>query len=448
MKSININKDLILKNKLFSIFLLHTGQSIVTTKWVNVYKTIPLGLALKYNELLYRFGYFAYKVIPMAVDYKVLNRNNKNLDKLDEKHSKTIFDICNNLGGVYVKIGQIFGCRDDIFPTIYQKRLEPLLENAKGVKFKDIRYRITHLINRLDYIDKTPIGIGSLGQVYRGKYLNNDVVIKILKPNIVKNTKVDLYITNKVLKKTLPGLAKVMKDFEYITVREFNFLAEADVILELMEKISIDNIYFPKIYKELSTKEVLVLEYIDGVSLLNYMKKGSIANIKFCIYKVIELMWYQIFELGLFSSDPHPGNFFIKGVNNGLIIVPLDFGQVGRLTKGQIYNLKQLLYGLKEDNSKNILSCLDLMGFKSKNSGNEIDKLKLRYAHCMYNDCLRETMATVSDLTKRIDWTNLPIEYILVNKTFVTLGGLLSLCNFKQSLIDLFIMFINFKKST
>ena len=261
MKSININKDLILKNKLFSVFLLQTVQNIVTTKRLNAYKTIPLGLALKYNELLYRFGYFAYKVIPMAVDYKVLNRNNKNLDKLDEKHSKTIFDICNNLGGVYVKIGQIFGCRDDIFPTIYQKRLEPLLENAKGVKFKDIRYRITHLINRLDYIDKTPIGIGSLGQVYRGKYLNNDVVIKILKPNIVKNTKVDLYITNKVLKKTLPGLAKVMKDFEYITVREFNFLAEADVILELMEKISIDNIYFPKIYKELSTKEVLVLEY-------------------------------------------------------------------------------------------------------------------------------------------------------------------------------------------
>ena len=447
IKKKKLNKDLILKNKLFSVFLLNTGHSVITNKQINLYKTAPIGLALKYNDLLYRLGYFSYKVIPMVIDYKVLNRKSKNLDKVHDRHSKTVFDICNNLGGVYVKIGQVFGSRDDIFPTVYQKRLEPLLEKAKGVKFKDIRNKIDYLINRLDYIDETAIGIASLGQVYRAGYLDNAIVIKILKPKVARDTKLDLYVTNKVLQKTLSGLTKVMKDFSYITVREFNFMDEADVTLELTDKINIDNIYFPKVYKELSTKEVLVLEYIDGVSLLNYMKKGSIENISYCIYKVLELMWYQIFELGLFSSDPHPGNFFIREVDNKLIVVPLDFGQVGRLTKDHIENLKQLLYALKEDNSDKILRSLDLMGFKSKNSGNEIDKLKLRYAHCMYNDYLRETMATVSDLTKRIDWTNLPIEYILVNKTFMTLGGLLSLCNFKESLIDLFIMFNNLKNS-
>jgi len=348
---------------------------------------------------------------------------------------------------VYVKIGQVFGSRDDIFPTVYQKKLEPLLEKAKGVKFKDIRNKIDYLINKLDYIDETPIGIASLGQVYRAKYLDNDIVIKILKPKVARDTKLDLYVTNKVLQKTLSGLTKVMKDFSYITVREFNFIDEANVTLELTDKINIDNIYFPKVYKELSTKEVLVLEYIDGVSLLNYMKKGSIENISYCIYKVLELMWYQIFELGLFSSDPHPGNFFIKEVDNKLIIVPLDFGQVGRLTKEHIENLKKLLYALKEDNSDKILTSLDLMGFKSKNSGDEIDKLKLRYAHCMFNDYMKESMVTFSDLTKKIAWTDIPIEYMLVNKTFITLGGLLSLCNFKESLIDLFIMSINLKNS-
>ena len=447
IKKKKLKKDLILKNKLFSVFLLNTGHSVITNKQINLYKTAPIGLALKYNDLLYRLGYFSYKVIPMVIDYKVLNRKSKNLDKVHDRHSKTVFDICNNLGGVYVKIGQVFGSRDDIFPTVYQKRLEPLLEKAKGVKFKDIRNKIDYLINRLDYIDETAIGIASLGQVYRAGYLDNAIVIKILKPKVARDTKLDLYVTNKVLQKTLSGLTKVMKDFSYITVREFNFMDEADVTLELTDKINIDNIYFPKVYKELSTKEVLVLEYIDGVSLLNYMKKGSIENISYCIYKVLELMWYQIFELGLFSSDPHPGNFFIREVDNKLIVVPLDFGQVGRLTKDHIENVKQLLYALKEDNSDKILRSLDLMGFKSKNSGNEIDKLKLRYAHCMFNDYMKESMVTFSDLTKKIAWTDIPIEYMLVNKTFITLGGLLSLCNFKKSLIDLFIMFINLKNS-
>ena len=447
IKKKKLNKDLILKNKLFSVFLLNTGHSVVTNKQINLYKMVPIGLAVKYNDLLYRLGYFSYKVIPMIIDFKVLNRKNKNLDKVHDRHSKTVFDICNNLGGVYVKIGQVFGSRDDIFPTVYQKRLEPLLEKAKGVKFKDIRNKIDYIINKLDYIDETPIGIASLGQVYRAGYLNNAIVIKILKPNVERDTKLDLYVTNKVLTKTLSGLTKLMKDFSYITVREFNFIDEANVTLELTDKINIDNIYFPKVYKELSTKEVLVLEYIDGVSLLNYMKRGSRENISYCIYKILELMWYQIFELGLFSSDPHPGNFFIKEVDNKLIIVPFDFGQVGRLTKDHIENLKKLLYALKEDNSDKILTSLDLMGFKSKNSGDEIDKLKLRYAHCMFNDYMKESMVTFSDLTKKIAWTDIPIEYMLVNKTFITLGGLLSLCNFKESLIDLFIMSINLKNS-
>lgn len=437
----------IINKKLLSIFLLNTGYNVVRNKRINLYRTVPLGLALKYNNILYRLGYFSYKVIPMVIDYKVLNRKNNNLDKVHDRHSKTVFDICNNLGGVYVKIGQVFACRDDIFPKIYQKRLEPLLEKAKGVKFKYIRNKIDYLINKLDYIDKIPIGIASLGQVYKAGYLDNDVVIKILKPNVVRDTKLDLYVTNKVLQKTLPGLRKLMKDFSYITIREFNFIDEANVTLELTDKINIDNIYFPKVYKELSSKEVLVLEYIDGVSLLNYMKKGSIENIGYCIYKVVELMWYQIFELGLFSSDPHPGNFFIKDIDNELVIVPLDFGQVGRLTRKQIENLKQLLYALKGDNSVNILRSLDLMGFKSKNSGCEIDRLKLRYAHCMFNDYMKESMVTFSDFTKKIGWTAIPVEYMLVNKTFITLDGLLSLCNFKESLIDLFIMFINLKKN-
>ena len=73
MKLINIkkkklNKDLILKNKLFSVFLLNTGHSVITNKQINLYKMVPVGLSLKYNDLLYRLGYFSYKVIPMVID--------------------------------------------------------------------------------------------------------------------------------------------------------------------------------------------------------------------------------------------------------------------------------------------------------------------------------------------------------------------------------------------
>ena len=92
MKFINITKDFILKNKLFSVFLLNTGQRVVKNKGKPLYKSLPLGLFIKYNDILYRLSYFSYKVVPMVVDYKVLNRNNKNIDKVHNRHSKTLLD--------------------------------------------------------------------------------------------------------------------------------------------------------------------------------------------------------------------------------------------------------------------------------------------------------------------------------------------------------------------
>jgi predicted unusual protein kinase regulating ubiquinone biosynthesis (AarF/ABC1/UbiB family) len=451
-----INKDTLNRNKLLSFFLLERGIKVIRKDKVNLYKSVPLGLVLGYNDVLYRVGYFTYKILPMVTEYKIANRKQTkkgvpekdiHFDKLDDKYSKKIFDLCNNLGGVYIKIGQVFGGRNDIFPSIYQKRLEPLLENAKPVPYKLIKSRIGYLENKLDYIGKTPIGVASLGQVYKGSYLGKEVVIKVLKPKVKRDTKMDLLLTNNVLKYTLKGLTGIMKDFSEITLKEFNYLDEADVTIELDKRTTIENVYFPKVYRDLSTKNTLVLEYIEGVSLLNYMKTGSVENVGFCINKVIEIMFHQIFKLGLFSSDPHPGNFFIKETEGLPLVVPLDFGQIGRLSKEGIENLKILMYALKDDNSKEILYRLDKMGFRSKNTGEHIDQLKVRYTHCMFNDYMKEDMVTFNNMTKDIGWKTIPIEYMLVNKAFITLSGLLSLCKLEIKLIDLFILRLNMEKN-
>ena len=451
-----VNLDIVKKNKLFSLFLLDRGVKLKKKKKVSVLKTIPIGVGLAYNTVLYRVGYFTYKIVPMVIDYKKENRrqskkglnwDDRHFDSLDEKHSKTIYDLCNNLGGVYVKIGQVFGSRDDIFPPIYQKRLEPLLENAKGQSYKSIKPLIKYLEEKLDNFDKNPIGIASLGQVYRGVYEGNNIIIKVLKPNVKRDTKMDLLLTNFTLRYTLKGLSGIAKDFSDITLGEFNFLDEANIIMDLERRINIGNVYFPKVYRELCTKDVLVLEYIDGVSLTKYMKGGDNNKIGYCINKIFEIMYHQIFKVGIFSSDPHPGNFFIVDKGDLPLVVPLDFGQVGRLNKKEQDNLKELVFALKNEDNEKILSSLVKMGFKSKNNNKDIDKLKLRYAHCMFNDYMKEDMLTFNNITKEIAWTNIPLSYMLVNKAFITLSGILSLCKVDIKLIDLFILRLNLEKN-
>ena len=450
------NSKMLTNNKLLGLFLLERGRQFRQNGKISLYKSIPIGIGLGYKDLIYRLGYFARKIVPMVVQYKKedkkqdkkgIARETRNYEKLDDKHSKSIFDLCNNLGGVYIKIGQVFGGRNDIFPSIYQKRLEPLLENAKGVSYSKVEGKLNYLVKRLDYLDKTPIGIASLGQVYKGSYLGDAIVVKVLKPRVARDTKADLLVTNFVLKYTMKGLTGIMKDFSEITLKEFNYLDEADVTIELGKKITLENVYFPKVYRELSTKDTLVLEYIEGVSLLKYMKSGSIENIGFSINKVVEIMYWQIFKLGLFNSDPHPGNFFIKETDGLPIIVPLDFGQMGRLSVAGVANLTKLLYALKSGNTVQILDIVDKMGFKSDNHGVDIDQLKLRYINCMFNDYMKEDMVTFNKITKDIAWNTIPIEYMLVNKAFITLSGLLSLCKVDIKLIDLFILRLNIENN-
>jgi len=402
-------------------------------------------LYIGYGKTICRSTYFFYKTIPMILGYKFRNKS-KSMDKLHEKHSKTLLKVCNNLGGIYVKLGQQFCNSEDIFPEIYQRRLEPLLENVKPVNYKNIEALLKKqtIFSKLDFIAKTPLGSASLGQVYKAVYKGEDVVLKVLKPQVKENTKGDLFVINMAIKVGLPGLKQLMRDFSRITLTEFNFLDEGRIMLELKKKINLEGIYFPKIYLELSTPKVLCLEFINGESLINYIKKDNVGVNMYLFGKVMELMYYQIFLVGLFTSDPHPGNFFVQErENNKPLLIPLDFGQVGRLDKKNIEYLKKLLYALKYNNETEILLTLDLMGFKSKNSGKDIDKLKIRYAQCMFKDYMLENVYTFEKLSNDIGWNEIPLEYMLINKAFITLGALISFSKLNIGIIDLFIMIDN-----
>lgn len=101
----------------------------------------------------------------------------------------------------------------------------------------------------------------------------------------------------------------------------------------------------PKIYWELSTKRVLVMEYVDGghVTDLNYMKKNHINP--FDVSNKIGLLYSNmIFINGFVHSDPHPGNILVKknlSTNNTDIIL-LDHGLYANLSEKFRYEYAKL----------------------------------------------------------------------------------------------------------
>ena len=184
-----------------------------------------------------------------------------------------------------------------------------------------------------------------------------EVAIKILRPNIEKifNEELDAlmlfaYIVENTLKKTKRlKLVEVVHLLREITNIEMDLRFEAAAANELFENTKNDKGFkVPKIYWEYTSKKVLTLDKVNGVSIRDHisLKKKNI-NLKNIAENLIQHFLRQAVRDGFFHADMHEGNLFVDNEGN---IVPVDFGIMGRLDKYNKKYLAEILYGfIKRD---------------------------------------------------------------------------------------------------
>ena len=270
------------------------------------------------------------------------------------------------LGPGYVKLGQALSTRPDLTGIEINYHLKKLQDDVKpfsGLIAKDIVEKETKsLINDVFIsFDQIPIASASVAQVHTGILKNGDkVAVKILKPQIEKllfNDFKFFYCVSKCIELFFPKikrlkLSKTVKVFFNISLIELDLTMEASAADELAENFKNHlNYRIPKIYWDLTTKRILVLEYIEGIKIndISALKKQK-HNIEKIIEVSTEVFFLQVFRDGFFHGDMHPGNIFID--KNGTL-VPIDFGIMGRLKNKDRHFLALLLtYLLNKDYKK------------------------------------------------------------------------------------------------
>ena len=270
------------------------------------------------------------------------------------------------LGPGYVKLGQALSTRPDLTGIEISYHLKKLQDDVKpfsGLIAKDIVEKETKsLINDVFIsFDQIPIASASVAQVHTGILKNGDkVAVKILKPQIEKllfNDFKFFYCVSKCIELFFPKikrlkLSKTVKVFFNISLIELDLIMEASAADELAENFKNHlNYRIPKIYWDLTTKRILVLEYIEGIKIndISALKKQK-HNIEKIIEVSTEVFFLQVFRDGFFHGDMHPGNIFID--KNGTL-VPIDFGIMGRLRNKDRHFLALLLtYLLNKDYKK------------------------------------------------------------------------------------------------
>ena len=292
--------------------------------------------------------------------------------KNKEKIGKNLLKCLIDLGPGYVKFGQALSTRPDLLGKNTCEHLKILQDNivpfssftAKKIVETETQGQIK---DTFDTFIEEPIACASVAQVHSGILKNGEkVAIKLLRPNIKKQLLKDFkffYWIAKCLECCIPSVKrlKLSKNVEVLTqasLNELDLRLEASAADELAENFrEHPNYKVPKIYWEFTTENMLILEFIDGIRIddVNSMKKFNYDIEK--ITKIgIEVFFLQVFRDGFFHGDMHPGNII---VNKKGILVPIDFGIMGRLSNKDRQFLALLLTYLLKKNYKKVVEIHD-----------------------------------------------------------------------------------------
>ncbi|HSC86770.1 MAG TPA: AarF/UbiB family protein, partial [Polyangiaceae bacterium] len=259
-----------------------------------------------------------------------------------------IRQVLEDLGPSFVKLGQLASTRADLLPPELVAELRKLQDNVPPLPFSDVRDQIERSLGAqvetlFTQFDQTPLAAASIAQVHRARLADengeHDVAVKVQRPGIGLTIQSDLDILHTLaalLERAIPETRiyspiGLVQQFDHAVTAELDFAQEADNAGRFTQNfVDHPQVHFPRIYRSASSKQVITMEYLDGLKFHAALAQGyparELARLAF------GAMVKQIYEDGFFHADPHPGNALVLGTPEAPVLAMFDLGMVGRLS--------------------------------------------------------------------------------------------------------------------
>jgi len=276
------------------------------------------------------------------------------LRRLDARTIGRLFgNFCQRTGVLWVKLGQLLSMRSDLFPTELCEELGRLQDRVEGFSPRLAKEILEHelggpLDRFFSRFDMVPCAAASIAQVHKAFLAEEKtwVAIKVRRPEVDRVFHMDMgMIRGLLLLLHRFSIMRYMRwpdmlwEMEQVFHEELDYRYEISNQQRLRKTLAHHDIYVPKVFDRYCTRKVLVMEYIDGVAMSDFLRiwKSDPTRIKLWMAengidagkmgrRLFRSYLRQVLEDNLFHADLHPGNIVL--LRDGRISL-LDFGSVG-----------------------------------------------------------------------------------------------------------------------
>lgn len=285
-----------------------------------------------YSNVGLRSAKALYVMLYIAYQYSHLDATtSQNMAQLHESAATRLCEMIEENKGLYIKLGQAIANQGTLFPVQFQRKFARLYDNAPVDPWRKIDELLKNNLG-VDYekrvfgggISHEPIASASIAQVHRAVLTDGtEVAVKVQHPYIEHQIDADLWVY-RVVTRMYERVFEVPMSFfsQYISdqlEKEVDFFHEgrnSERIAQLVAKdptLRGSGVVIPETFPEHTTKQVLITEWVEGVSLSDkdrLIEEGY--DLKRLMNQYLSVLGRQIFEYGFVHSDPHPGNLIAR----------------------------------------------------------------------------------------------------------------------------------------
>lgn len=354
--------------------------------------------------------------------------------------------LLEELGPMFVKMGQILANRSEILPQRFCDELRRLRTDVEPVPFWVVRDCLQAEYGRkvsevFEWIDRKPLGSASLAQVHRAKLLSGEeVAVKVQRPGAQQVMAQDIDIIRSLVR-TASRFVRTDQFVDLQGVVEELWQSFREETNFLMEARNLDDFYLyhkrtrgiscPRSYPEYCTEHIVVMDYVEGISIADPARLREAGyDLEKIGARIVEDYAIQVLDDGFFHADPHAGNIIVKDD----VVYFIDLGMVGRMSSHDRAIVKDMIFSVAENDVPKLKDSLMRFAVTRGDSSeldhstflSDLDFIVADFAGLNLKDLdIGEFLTSLVSLARKND-VELPSVVTMFARGMVTLEGLLT----------------------